>query len=431
MKALKTNETACAKNPWLFLIMLVMLFLIAFAQLSALAQSGRLPPPPSTPTPTPQTVSPTQEATRSFVIDRNGDTYKLVFPTGPDFVVIKGRYRLPEDDFCEQLNKAGEQGYNLVSVIYHWQRVSALNYYLAPVAILKLNEVQHEYAWFETSSNLYFTLPGFEQKYTELSKRGFHLIDYHLTDSYCELGQECGYHDFLLERERGVEKPNQFLLAHWRLQRKPTMAAELTAQIKDKLADGFYPSYVFSKWDILLTKMENRDELSTDDLDVQVLVSALDVKNKVNDLARQGYRLLLVNSGIVVMGRRSNSATPVSYVWLDVKKKDFEKGLQEMQGLGAIYRMTYPNREGTKNELIFELGAGDNGKRREYKVLKFDFQVLKYSKLIGDGGKEVHVDLTPSSKEIMKTINALAKEGFVARDLFTSDKVSVLLERSR
>src|SRR5712691_12231108 len=198
MKALKTNETACAKNPWLFLIMLVMLFLIAFAQLSALAQSGRLPKPPSTPTATPQTVSPSQEATRSSVIDQNGDTYKLVFPMGPDYVVVNGRFRTPEEDFCEQLNKAGEQGYKLVSVVYHWQRVSTLNYYIAQVAIVKLDEAQHEYAWFETSSNFIFDLPGIEQKYTELSKRGFHLIDYHRTESFCDSDRECSYHDFLL-----------------------------------------------------------------------------------------------------------------------------------------------------------------------------------------------------------------------------------------
>jgi len=42
----------------------------------------------------------------------------------------------------------------------------------------------------------------------------------------------------------------------------------------------------------------------------------------------------------------------------------------------------------------------------------------------------VHIDLTPSSKETMKMLNSLAKDGFLVKDLFVSDKVSVLLERA-
>jgi hypothetical protein len=342
-----------------------------------------------------------------------------VFPLGPD------------DVFRERLNIAGELGYDFVSIVYQPQRVSTLNYYVAEVAMVKLDHVQHEYEWFGGTSTDYFALPGIEQRYPSLSRQGFHLIDYHRTDhSYCEDDRDCSDHDFLLEREKGVDKSIQFIVAHWPLQRKMTMAPVLTAQIKEKLRDGFYPNYVFSMWDILLTKIPNPDELITDDLDVQVVQAVKGVKNKVNALAKQGYRLLLINQGIAVMYRRSNGATPVSYVWLDAKKKDFEGRLQEMQSAGAIYRTIYPNVRGSRNQLIFELKERDNDKRPEYKVLKFDFQVLRYSKVMGDGGKEVHVDLTPSSKEIMKTINVLAKDGFIVRDLFNADKVGVLLERS-
>ena len=52
----------------------------------------------------------------SLVADRDADTYKLLFPTGPGI-----------DEFGEQLKKAGEQGYKLLSVMYRWHRLSALN----------------------------------------------------------------------------------------------------------------------------------------------------------------------------------------------------------------------------------------------------------------------------------------------------------------
>jgi len=66
--------------------------------------------------------------------------------------------------------------------------------------------------------------------------------------------------------------------------------------------------------------------------------------------------------------------------------------------------------------------------------LDFEFQVEDLAP--GQSGKEdVRIDLTASSKEIMKLLNSLAKQGFIVRDLFIPrewmTKVSVLLERTR
>jgi hypothetical protein len=190
---------------------------------------------------------------------------------------------------------------------------------------------------------------------------------------------------------------------------------------------------VFSKWEILLTQTENTEEPSTGSPDVQVVMSLglKDVKKRVSELAKQGYRLLLVNSGIAVMYRRSDTATPVSYIWLNAKGKEFEKELAQLQAQGAAYRMTYPDEEGKENNLIFEQKAVDDGTRREYKALKFEFQVVEDLNLKNGTEKEVHIDLTPASKETISLMNSLVAEGFVVRDLFLTDKPSVLLERSR
>ena len=127
------------------------------------------------------------------------------------------------------------------------------------------------------------------------------------------------------------------------------------------------------------------------------------------------------------MYRRAGNAMPVSYEWVDSDKSDFEKRLLELQNRGAVYRMIYLNRDRTtKEKLILEVGAGDNQVRREYKVLRFEFQEVKDA-----AGKVVKIDLTPSSKETLKLMNNLAKEGFEVRELFKSKTVSVLLERVR
>ncbi len=444
MKELKTDRTVCPKNPWLFLfIMLVMLCLIAFAQLSAFAQSGRgIPPPPSTPTPTPQSKSRWgPDAKMNF----GADVYRVVFPTGYEG---KRSYRLDGEkgesrratvslfsNFIEQLNKAGAQGF----------KVKSANYGGMIIAILKPDEVQHEYDWFETTSEFAFTIDGFEEKYREATNRGFRLIDDFLVDFDCEyrdpdnvaLGQDCEWHHvFLLERERGVEKPKQFILAHDLRLGMRTGSAELTAQIKEQLANGFYPRAVFTKWEILLTQTEDSDELSTDIPEVEFVTSSFrnDVRKKVNELAKQGYKLAMIDGGAAVMYRYDKSATPVSYFWLDATKKDFEKQLAKMQENGAVYRLLYRNHNGhtIEHQLVFEQGmvVPGGGQKREYRVLKFEFRIAEDSKLKSPE-KKVEIDLTPASKETVKLMNSLAKEGFVVRDLFLTDKPSVLLERSR
>jgi polyglycine hydrolase-like protein len=437
MKELKTGIILYAKILWVFsFVVLTVPFLSAFAQLSALAQSGRdIPGPQSKPTPSPE-ASPNQgQAKRSFVSDRNTDTYKLVFPVSPGL-----------DSFGEQLNKGGEQGYKLTSVIYRWQSksASAKHEYPIPVGILKLDEVQHEYAWFETASTSLVAIDGFEQKYRELSQRGFRLVDLLLTSSSCDDGNPLGIvlgggcdidHLFLLERQLGVERPKQFILVRSppRPGLKNKRDAELTAQIKERLVDGFYPTAVFSAWEILLTHAENSDDL-TDNPDVQV-VTSFDVRGRVNDLAKQGYRLVLINKRAAVMYRHGQTVTPLTYISLKVRDKHFGEQLAKLQESGAIYRTTYTGDSGVKDQLMFEQGPVADGRRHEYKVLNFEFQVVEDLKLRSGGEKEVHIDLTTSSKETMKQLNKLATEGFVVRDLFVSDivsdRVSVLLERFR
>jgi len=432
---MKTRTSVYAKILWVFsFVVLTVPFLSAFAQLSALAQSGRgNPAPQSKPTPSPEAASPNRgETKRSFVSARNADTYKLVFPTRPGL-----------DSFSEQLNKAGEQGYKLTSAVYRWHLKSASTKteYAVPVGILKLDEVQHEYAWFETASTSVFAITGFEQKYGELSKRGFRLVDF-LIDPSCKYGnvivldEGCELHHlFLLEREKGVDKPKQFILASSppRPGFKTRMPAELTAQIKENLVDGFYPSAVFSAWEILLTQKGNSDDL-TDNPDVRV-VTSFDIRKRVNDLAKQGYRLVLINKRAAVMYRPGQTVTPLTYISLKVKDKRFDEQLAKLQESGAVYRMTYTGDSGVKDQLMFEQGLVADGQRREYKLLNFEFQVVEDLKLRNGVENEVHIDLTAASKETMKQLNALATEDFVVRDLFVSDivsdKVSVLLERTR
>lgn len=410
------------------------------AQLSAFAQAGRSIPQP-TPSPTPANAS--KVPANDF--GRNNDAYKVVFPTSPDTDPNL-------ESFVEELNKAGEQGYKLISVVYRWQPKSASTrrQYFVPVAILKLDEVQYEYTWFETTSNSLVTIDGFAPKFDESSKRGFRLANRFLIYSYCDgenvlgmigkdvlgRGGACELIDlFLLQRRKGAGKPGQFIIA-----RSPVRAgfkvrneADLTAQIKENLPAGFYPVEVFSKWEILLTRTEETEEHSADNRDVQVVMSLglTTVREKVNALGKQGYRLATMNKGTAVMYRYGEAMKPFAYKWLKAGDKRFDEQLAELQADGATYRMSYSEPPNIKNRLVFEQGPVVDGQRREYKVLPLEFKVVEDWKLKSPK-PEVHIDLAGSSRE---ALNTLASEGFVVRDLFVSDvvtsKVSVLLERSR
>ena len=394
---------------------------------SVSAQSRKVFPQP---TPTPQTASPSRANVKPRIVS---DQYKFVFSIDADF-----------SGFVEQLNKAGEQGYRLKSAIYGWQRLSG-RYYGVPVAILQLDEGEYEYAWFETTSKLFFAIPGFEQKFAEQAKRGFRVIDHFVNGSSCEDSdpdsmiqiQNCETsYVFLLQREKGVDRPQPFILAETYPRSKRNMGEALTSQIREKLPDGFYPTEVLSSYQILLAHTTEKDHLETDTPDVQVVTSSFlnDVKKEINELGQQGFQLALIREEAAVMYRHRDKRNPFTYDWLNAKNKNFEKELAKLQESGAAYRMIYRDTKGG-NQLVFERGTADDPEHHEYKRLKLNFQIIDPLALKHGANGKAWLDLTPASKETVKLINTLVKEGFVVRDLFVSatvsEDVSVLLERSR
>ena len=422
-----------------FVFALVLLLFTACSQSSAFAQAGR---PIQQPTPSP---APADSPAPTNVFGRNKDPYKVVFPTTPDVAVDL-------DAFVKKLNEAGEQGYKLVSVVYRWQpkSPSVSRTYFVPVAILKLDEVQHDYAWFQTTSNTVITIDGFASKFEESSKQGFELVDRFLMRSYCDpsnvLGSiginvmgdgepACELNDLFLLRRRKGAKPRKFILARspvragWKLRNE----TDLNSQIKENLPAGFYPVHLFTKWEILLADTEQREDQSADTPEVRIVMTfgLTSVREKVNALGKQGFRLATMNKGMAVMYRYGETTKPYAYTWLKAGDKGFDAKLAKLQAEGAVYRMSYPEPVDVKNRLVFEHGPVVEGRRQEYKVVKLEFQAVKDWELKSPQ-PQVHIRLADSSKA---ALNTLVSEGFVVRDLFVSDtvtnKVSVLLERSR
>ncbi len=419
---MKTRAALYAKLISLFILLAIPFFV-------ASAQSGRVDQSPRPiPGPEPQAISPAvPDRKTSFVVDSSGDKYKLVFPTSRQgslrvkYSEVAPAVRSRNLSFIEELNKSSAQGYRLISAVD-----------LEPVGIVMFDEGQYEYSGFETTSDLFFATNDLDGKYATLARQGFRMVErlsgYYVTSTHMGRDSTETTEFFLLEREKGIERATRPILVSRPPRWRGNPAGEMSAQVNEKLADGYYPSIVLSKYEIVLEQTKRGEEFLANRPQLLVVRSKWrdKVEKKTNESAQQGYRLALVSYAITVMYRNPDTVTPVSYVWLDAKKNVFEKQLARLQASGAIYRMTYPNRDGNETKLIFEQKAVDDGTRREYKVLKFEFQEME-----DPATKKVLIDLTPESKETVKQMNSLVRQGFVVRDLFMSDKVSVLLESSR
>lgn len=364
------------------------------------------------------------------------DAYNLIFARsyrGKNFTVGDEEARQGRasrlENFSTQLNVGNEPGYKLISVLNGWN----------PIAIVKADEILHEYDWFETTSSVRFAKSGFREKLAKMAEQSFRVVDHFFISQSCEFldqenptyGEKCIYKDlFLFEKKKGSKELLQQILIGsvpgWG--NKPSV--EMASEIDEKLAEGFYPVIAISKFEILLERAKDKDDILNDKPDVQVVRSEWgdsNLQKKINELAKQGYRLAMTNNGIAVMYRNSEtSSIPVSYIWLRTDKQNFEKELVKLQENGAVYRTTYPTDKGSRNTLIFEQNLNGKGKRAEWRVLSFEFNSVE-----NEAEGKVYVDLTPSSKEAVKMMNQLAKQGFVVRDLFDSGKASVILERTR
>jgi hypothetical protein len=94
----------------------------------------------------------------------------------------------------------------------------------------------------------------------------------------------------------------------------------------------------YYEWGTTSPPITDKDEFLPERTEVKVVTGYFKLKKKVNELARQGYRLAFTHFEIAMMYRHRDTTAPVSYIWLDSrKKKSFEQELTRLQDRGAIY----------------------------------------------------------------------------------------------
>ncbi|HEX8284955.1 MAG TPA: hypothetical protein VF588_16455 [Pyrinomonadaceae bacterium] len=411
-------------------------FVLAASALAgvARAQSGRTLPPPTT------APSPVREPATKFVAAPDEDKYRLVYTSGwdgplrPDGDEAERVRHSRMNNFVARLNEAGERGYRLLSVVNGWM----------PVAVVELDEAQHEYGWFETAvvarpgADVLRVYTRFFNMYRKQAAGGFRLAGHFVTRRECALfstgffrvDERCIYKDlYLLERRKGDARPRQTRLEVIDPDvRAVRLGDELTARVRGGLAEGLSPAYVFSRFAVLLEETWAAGDPAAGAADFRVVTqtnSDRDFERAVNELARQGYRMQLNNNAVAVMRRAAADTTPAEYLWLDAMDKNFARRLAEAQGVGAVYRMTAPDGEREETRLVFERPLDGGGRRRDYRVFRVDLQFAENA-----AERKVSVGVSPQTRAAVADIGRLLKEGYVVRDLFWADAPHILLERA-
>ncbi len=344
------------------------------------------------------------------------------FALGEEVFLLRTRSGI--ENFIEQVNKLGEQNYRLDTV--KWGAY--------PVGFVKPADNQYEYAWLEIDSRLFTIENGFNKEITGFAERGFRIIEYKKLSRTCSYSskyqgmeseqiQICSYVDaFLFEKEKpATELPRRILVrgdGSW----SGTSSEKLTKQINEKLSEGFFPVATAPGFELLLEHSSDKAEFSAEK--PELLVVEFDKKKKINELAKQGFRLELINDAMALMIRREKNTVPVSYVWLKSKNKNFAAEFAALTGKGAVYHSVIPNDYGGIEAFVLEQSIEKPIRRREYKLLELDFLEVE-----NPVENQIESQLKPSAMESLKTVDELLKQGFKLREIFYLDKMTILLER--
>jgi hypothetical protein len=240
---------------------------------------------------------------------------------------------------------------------------------------------------------------------------------------------------YLLERLEGQQTPHVYKLfkAAVGTGRAPTV--KLQAMLEQALTEGYVP--VATYFTVNLKNLFSIDSASA------ILVEKRDGAKKyeykfvrgnqsdglwkdIDEFAKQGFRIGLMNYTTAMLYRESESAAPVSYTHLHSSDKDFQAALAATLGKNPTFHSTISYGDGLwmnlhKNVLIFETGATAAA---EY----------KFANLLPIIPKQYRKNAEEFAKTLEKPEIIFQKalgEGFAPRDLYYSDAEGLIIVFSR
>ena len=365
--------------------------------------------------------------------DPNRAEYQLVYTPIPESEKVKRlgsseRKEIYAATFSDDLSRIGMQGYRLTSIAL-----------LPRLAVLRRSDHQYEYAVIRILSRRRFfpNEPEFKLTFASWAEKGFRVADYLVQSDQCQQPitisadsnfpqwelPDCTYSAYMvLERRKDADlmPRHSYEVVHV----KPTFSKEkletgLGKELDNALESNLYPTNIITRFQLLTQSPADLENFPGDEYEVEFVTG--NVRKRINELAQQGYRLIVRPHlfEAALMHRKRKTTKPASYIWVSDKK--LEEKLAGFQRDGFDYHMSYGCFPGWAGGtvMIFEQSA-TRDTSREYRVLPIDINSVL-------------------SKNAADELNQMAKEGFQVRDFFgcyASEKkqrpegARVLLERT-
>ena len=145
---------------------------------------------------------------------------------------------------------------------------------------------------------------------------------------------------------------------------------------------------------------------------------------KVNELAREGYRLKFDMTAIAQelgLMEKTPGSSPTSYRWIDATGKTSEQDMAAAFNAGVRFVMTNRDAE----DLIFEDLPSGSAEKYDYKMLDMYPFTIKPTK------KNPNPPAPKTQEEIFGEFDAALAAGYTIRDIYVSQGIKVLFERKR
>ena len=313
---------------------------------------------------------------------------------------------MSQPDFMKQLNLFTKLNYRLRYITQvRWNTIG----------IVEKSAEPYQYLWFETHSPFWFTKDGFEENYRVSARKGFRLVAHLVWQAVCVSDDEdaplgrCLYDDiFVLERKLEDMRPQDFTILYqspkWR---DNTLESNINNELQALLQEGYVPKYIFSKNELFLERESSATLATPEQIELKYIIGNK-WKNRVNELAQKGYRLLCVNDKTAVMIRKKSEITSITYTFLDTKNKSFRTQLVGQERSKGVYRMKADN-----YTLVFEQSLTNKQNSIEYKIQEFYFQEDKRPI-----EEKIYYILDKESQEREKELNSLVKDNYQILDVF-------------
>ena len=358
-------------------------------------------------------------------------------------------------DFVTELNELGKQGYKIEQITKLPLNVNEKFDETKLAGIVSFDQGhKYEYDWFEAF------IPGeIVTRINSRAKDGFYFRDrLSVTQGRCEdlssystiktdteklfdnIVSSLQFSEvsiFFLERKDGLSKSIDYRVEIGIVTSRDRYPEELLRNIENIGSLGFRPismsvSKVANKY--ALTVLAEREKLSSNisKVNYRLISGEFGYEKKITASTKDGFELLFAGRfGAVryALMKNTNLLKPITdYSFLKTFKKSFSTDLKRINNQDKIAFRDLMDEDWTCDSveavLIFQNQTSDKSIKLKYESIKIMDELKKSTK------KNLNPKFISPSLEIISNIKEFLNEGYVVRDIFFSNGINLLLEKS-